>query len=89
MNDVVDVGVVMDVDADLAVFAQTQDRTGNRAVVAEGLDHLAGSELELQRRNAQRIVRCRDDLRIGLVDRRAARHPGDAGSDQETAAIQP
>ena len=43
MDDVVDVGVVADIDADRAAFAQAQQRAGYRAVVAKGVDHPPGA----------------------------------------------
>jgi hypothetical protein len=44
VHDVVYIGVVADIDADLAAFAQPQYRTGHAIVVSKGLDHLVGGE---------------------------------------------
>ena len=35
VHDIVDVGIVADIDADLAALAKAKHRTGNRAVVAQ------------------------------------------------------
>jgi hypothetical protein len=89
VNDVVDIGVVADVDADLATLAQPQERTGHGAVVGEGVDDFSGRELEPQRRDAQRIVSRIRDLRIGPPQRRAERHSRRAGAHQEATAMHP
>ena len=57
MHDIVDVGVVADIDADLAAFPKPQHWTGHGAVVAKSLDHPPGGELEPQWRDPERVVR--------------------------------
>jgi hypothetical protein len=89
VHDIVDVAIVADVDADLAALPQPQHRSRHGAVVAEGVDDFPGGELEPQRRDAQRMVRRRGDLRIGRSQRRPQPHSGCPGTDQEAATMQP
>jgi len=65
VDDVVDICVVDDPNADLPVFLETQDRAGDRAVVAIGLDHLAGSQFDRHGGNLDGVVGVR-----GLRQRR-------------------
>jgi hypothetical protein len=51
--DVVDIGIVADIDADLAAFAKAQHRTGHAIVIGKRLDYLPGRELEPQRRDPE------------------------------------
>lgn len=46
MDDVVDIGLVADVETDLAALLQAQHRPGRSPVVAECLDHPTGRKLE-------------------------------------------
>ena len=66
MDDVVDVRIVHDVNADLPTLLQTQDRAGNHAIVAIGLDHLVGSQLDRHGGDADCVI----NLRRGLRDSR-------------------
>jgi hypothetical protein len=89
VHDIVDVGVVADIDADLAAFPQPQDRTGHGAVVTERVDHPARRKLEPQRRDAQRMIRRARDLRVGGSEARPQRHPRRPRAEQEAATIDP
>ena len=66
VDDVVDICVVDDLNADLPVFLETQDRAGDGAVVAIGLDHLSWRQFDRQGGNLDRVVgvrglrQCRD-----------------------------
>ena len=51
--DVIYIGAVLDIDANLMVFAQTQYRTRYDTVVGEGFDHLTGGDLQPNRRDPQ------------------------------------
>ena len=55
--DVIYIGAVLDIDANLMVFAQTQYRTRYDTVVGEGFDHLTGDDLQPNRRDPQGVVR--------------------------------
>jgi hypothetical protein len=53
VHDVVNIGIVADIYADLAAFAKPQYRTQHGAVVTEGLDHFPGREVEPQWRDPE------------------------------------
>src|SRR5262249_24949965 len=83
MDDIVDVGVVADVDGDLLTFAQAQFRARDGAIIGEGIDELGGRELQTQGCDPQRMIWRASDLRIGSTQSRAHGHAGGAGSDQQ------
>jgi hypothetical protein len=89
VHDVVDIGIVADIDADGAALAKTKHRARDRAVVGEGVDDFSGSELQSQRRDPQRMVGPRCDLRIRGSAGRPERHSGRPGAKHKTATIQP
>jgi hypothetical protein len=89
VNNVGDIGIVADIDADLAAFAKPQYRTRHAVIVSEGLDYLPGGELKSQWRDPKRMVRRGCDLRIGLSQCCAERHPRRAASNQKAATRRP
>jgi len=56
VDDVVDVGIVDDVDADLPALLQTQDRARNHVVIAVCLNYLARGQLERHRGDTDCII---------------------------------
>jgi hypothetical protein len=46
VDDVIDVRIVADINADLTTFPQAQYGAGHHAVVSKRVDHLSRSELE-------------------------------------------
>jgi len=89
VHDIVDVGVVADIDAHLVALAQPQRRARHLAVIGERVDHLARRELEPLRRDPQRMVRRACDLRIAGSQSRPERHPGCARSKQKALELAP
>src|SRR5262245_39959592 len=89
VRDIVNIGVIADIDANLAAFPQSQYRSRHRAIVTERVDHPARRKFEPQRRDAQRIVRRACDLRVGGSEARTKLHPGGARSDQKTTTMHP
>ena len=89
VHDVVDVGIVADIDADLAALAEAQHRARNRAVVGKGVDDLSGGELQPQRRDPQRMVGARRNLRIRRSTGRPERHPERSGPEHKAATMHP
>jgi hypothetical protein len=59
-----DIRIVTDIDADLAVFAQTQHWTRNPIVIRKRINHLSGAPARAQRCDPKRIVRCGRDLGV-------------------------
>src|SRR5665213_4514757 len=53
VDDILDVGVVGDVDVDLLAFAKAQNWSGHHTVVGESIDDLSGREFESQWRDAK------------------------------------
>jgi hypothetical protein len=58
------IGIVADIDADLTALTQAKHRAGNHAVIRKGVDDLSRRELQPQRRDPQRMVGARRNLRI-------------------------
>jgi hypothetical protein len=88
VHDVVDVGVVDDVDRDVAPIAHAQRRAGDAVVVGIGVDHLAGSELEPLLADAQRVIRTRGGLGKGPAARAEGR-AGCRGTEEDPATVEP
>jgi hypothetical protein len=89
VHDIVHVGIVADLDADLAILTEAKDRAGNRAVVSKGVDNFSAGELQPQRRDPQRMVRARRNLRIRRSAGRSERHPGRASPKHKGATMHP
>jgi len=81
MDDVIDVSVVADVDADWAAFSKAQNRARNPVIVGKRVNHLAGGEFQPVWRNSESVVWRRYDLRICRVNRGPDRYPGCACAD--------
>src|SRR3954447_11028654 len=76
-------------DADLTALTEAKDRAGNRAVVSKGVDNFSAGELQPQRRDPQRMVRARRNLRIRRSAGRSERHPERASPEHEGATMHP
>jgi hypothetical protein len=89
VHDIVHVGIVANIDADLAPLTEAKHRAGNRAVVRKGVDDFSAGELQPQRRDPQRMVRARGNLRIRRSAGRSERHPERSSPEHKAATMHP